>query len=480
MKKIQAFLAALLLVATSISSISSSAFTELEDLPDDVSIYDNWIYAPAFSGYGVDLLGVVDTSVTSITVPAEIDDLPVVGIPYYLMNTNNIDRGLANCLNLTEILVDEESEYFESIDGILFSKDLGTIYVYPRNRETEVYTVPDGTHEIASKILFDRCRNLKEIILPETLFQSIYPIVIDGCRSLEKITSQGALNNTNIINCPSLKEIDLKTTQNFTTLGNVKFQKLDNLEMLMIPEKCYISRNFTVQDCPKLNQLALSNHMTADAEISVLNCNSLESLDFSNIQSDEPTEYSQVTKLNIADCAELKEIQLPDVKCYSIKNCPKLTSLSFDTDTRIDSIELQRKNSHLRDLYFYSTDSWLSKLKISEAVLDRVPGWEYEIDYRYFASMRVTVHCRKEDTNTQNLCEKYNIPYVFIEDEILPGDVGNDGELDILDVVMLNRVVVGVDRANPSKVLAGDLNGNGKLELTDSMAILRKLVGLDA
>ncbi|MDE5769016.1 MAG: Ig-like domain-containing protein [Oscillospiraceae bacterium] len=58
------------------------------------------------------------------------------------------------------------------------------------------------------------------------------------------------------------------------------------------------------------------------------------------------------------------------------------------------------------------------------------------------------------------------------------GDVNGDGETDISDVVLCNRIYVGVENVAKKQIQAGDMDNNGKIDLSDSMTILRMLVGL--
>ncbi|MDE7121674.1 MAG: Ig-like domain-containing protein [Oscillospiraceae bacterium] len=58
------------------------------------------------------------------------------------------------------------------------------------------------------------------------------------------------------------------------------------------------------------------------------------------------------------------------------------------------------------------------------------------------------------------------------------GDVNGDGETNIVDVVLCNRIYVGVEYATPEQIQAGDMDNSGKLDLSDSMTILKILVGL--
>ncbi|MDE7122464.1 MAG: Ig-like domain-containing protein, partial [Oscillospiraceae bacterium] len=52
---------------------------------------------------------------------------------------------------------------------------------------------------------------------------------------------------------------------------------------------------------------------------------------------------------------------------------------------------------------------------------------------------------------------------------VLPGDVNLDDTVDIRDVVLCNRIYVGVESATAEQIQAGDVDGSGKIDLSDSM-----------
>ncbi|MDE5768304.1 MAG: hypothetical protein K2H29_03675 [Oscillospiraceae bacterium] len=58
------------------------------------------------------------------------------------------------------------------------------------------------------------------------------------------------------------------------------------------------------------------------------------------------------------------------------------------------------------------------------------------------------------------------------------GDVTMDAETDIIDVITINRVVVGVEQVLDVQRMAGDIDHNGVLDLSDSLLILQYTVGL--
>ena len=77
--------------------------------------------------------------------------------------TDNIQ----NCKALTEILVDEENDYFKSIDGILYNHDVTEILICPRGMIGKVI-IPKTVKHIAD-YCFDGCSKLTSIELPRSI-----------------------------------------------------------------------------------------------------------------------------------------------------------------------------------------------------------------------------------------------------------------------------------------------------------------------
>lgn len=67
----------------------------------------------------------------------------------------SIDEGfLTGCSSLKAVNADVESESFSSVDGILFSGDGKTLYVYPYGRAGASYTVPQETERLGDFAFF--------------------------------------------------------------------------------------------------------------------------------------------------------------------------------------------------------------------------------------------------------------------------------------------------------------------------------------
>ncbi|MBR1528730.1 MAG: Ig-like domain-containing protein [Oscillospiraceae bacterium] len=63
--------------------------------------------------------------------------------------------------------------------------------------------------------------------------------------------------------------------------------------------------------------------------------------------------------------------------------------------------------------------------------------------------------------------------------EIMLGDLDSNGSLNILDVIMINRAILGKDHLTPEQNQAADFDQNGKVESNDSLAMLKQIVGVN-
>lgn len=58
------------------------------------------------------------------------------------------------------------------------------------------------------------------------------------------------------------------------------------------------------------------------------------------------------------------------------------------------------------------------------------------------------------------------------------GDVNDSGEVDIMDVILVNKAILGKEELNEKQVSLGDINNDNKVDPTDSLAIMKFIVGL--
>ena len=95
--------------------------------------------------------------------------LPMLSIP---ASVEFIDYGIAQgCSSMTKIEVAEDNEYYCSVDGVLFSKDMTELLAYPAAKTGSTYTVPDTVVDIYP-YAFAYCKNLTSVTIPASVVKS--------------------------------------------------------------------------------------------------------------------------------------------------------------------------------------------------------------------------------------------------------------------------------------------------------------------
>lgn len=104
---------------------------------------------------------------------------------YISKYVREIAWNMFQCSSLMDIDVDENNDYFKSIDGVLFTKSKNRMKLigFPSGR-TGSYKVPDGTIELGSCSF--KTSKISELILPDSL-QVIGINVFYECKNLEEI-----------------------------------------------------------------------------------------------------------------------------------------------------------------------------------------------------------------------------------------------------------------------------------------------------
>ena len=91
---------------------------------------------------------------TKITIPASVE---LMGV--YLFE---------GCIALESIEVEEENANYRSVDGVLYTKGMEVLCVYPSNKAGEEYTIPDGVTTIGVSA-FAYPQHLKTLNIPDSI-----------------------------------------------------------------------------------------------------------------------------------------------------------------------------------------------------------------------------------------------------------------------------------------------------------------------
>jgi len=76
-----------------------------------------------------------------------------------------------------------------------------------------------------------------------------------------------------------------------------------------------------------------------------------------------------------------------------------------------------------------------------------------------------------EDTEMSEACAS--------ETDLFAGDLNLDGHVSILDVIILNRAILGKEILSEFQNQIADINQDGIIDSSDSLAIMKRIVGLN-
>jgi len=89
---------------------------------------------------------------------------------------------LEDCTSLTDINVNSDNEYYCSIEGVLFNKNITKLIKYPSGKQASEYEIPQSVYEIGDKAFVD-CKSLK-VIRCKNKIKSFGNRVFENCPNL--------------------------------------------------------------------------------------------------------------------------------------------------------------------------------------------------------------------------------------------------------------------------------------------------------
>lgn len=146
------------------------------------------------------------TKISEINIP----DNTIINLAEYAEGkySESYNGTFYGCLNLKNINVSQDNNYYTNIDGIIFNKDKTKIVCYPSGKESDNYVIPDTVKELDC-YTFAFCNNLKKITISKNV-QNIKNNAIDNCENLEIIEIENGIKEIDeyaINDCDKLSEI---------------------------------------------------------------------------------------------------------------------------------------------------------------------------------------------------------------------------------------------------------------------------------
>lgn len=173
-------------------------------------------------------------------------------------------RVFSECNQLTHIHVEDGSQYFSSVDGVLFNRKKDTLYLFPPNKPLLVFASNDYSGIVEGA--FDNNQHLKRIRFPDSLLY--LPPCMYKCVSLEQIelgplTEQISFH-MNIQYCSQLQHIVVDSLNlYYTSVDGVLYDKTfarlfkcpDAKKSLVIDPRCWVLESYALLGCKQLKVL---------------------------------------------------------------------------------------------------------------------------------------------------------------------------------------------------------------------------------
>ena len=294
-------------------------------LPDTVSTIGDYAFYYAGELSSINF----PTALTSIGDSAffACQSLTAVDIPATITQIG--ESAWAACTSLPAITVAAENPNYTAVDGVLYTKDMTVLKVYPFAKSGVTFTVPDSVVE------------LEAYAFAYTGMQSI-----DGCASLR------AIGDSAFYSCTALKS--LPDAPKLETIGERAFYSCKALTSLSFPDsmrsigeyafawctavKTFDSGNglqdtgkYSVYYCTALTTVRLGSGMKTIGEYAFYKCSRLANVDFG-------TSVREIGSCAFGGCSKITEIVLPDsvelVESAAFNSCSTAKTLVLSQNLR--------------------------------------------------------------------------------------------------------------------------------------------------
>lgn len=163
-------------------------------------------------------------------------------------------HALNNCSSLQSITVDEENENFCSYNGVLYSKDMKTIVIYPRGLQSEEYYIADGVEVIYPRAFAD-CHKIQKVFVPSSV-KEVGSYAFNG-------------SSVSVLNLPNTIE----------KIGEYAFSSCDSLSLLSIPDSITRIENGMLSYCDNITYLKIPQSIEYIGLSAFIGCKSLDEIE---------------------------------------------------------------------------------------------------------------------------------------------------------------------------------------------------------
>lgn len=252
------------LIAGGLSAIMCSAYLGVysneRGLDQDTSKFSASIVANAESSYTEGTYGSYtyrqysdsitiwscDASVTTASIPNNINNLPVTGIYAYAFNSENLTKiNIPSSIewiggggtswyspNVSAINVDSNNAVYASVDGVLFSKDLTSLIWYPSGKTATNYTVPSYVTIVGSQSI--KSENLTSVVIPSSVKEIWSSALPAKLKKVTVLSPDCTIGDHGIGYCCTIYGYEGSTAQSYASSHNLSFVSLGKIPKYIV------------------------------------------------------------------------------------------------------------------------------------------------------------------------------------------------------------------------------------------------------
>lgn len=440
----------------------------------------------------------MDYLLEEITVPAEIDGLPVTAFRSPIRNdlvggitTNGIlrsvtipetvtDLSLAYCTALEETILEGDNPAYTLSGGVLFSKDMTVLEQYPLGLTEASYIIPDSVQMIEAAAFgmsnlqsvtipegvttigdsaFISCEQLNNVVLPDSV-TSIGRSAFERCYGLTSINiPEGVttIERGTFIFCENLENVTLPDS--LTYIDEAAFYG-SGITELVIPERVTALGPNPFTNCTKLTSVKIPAGLTQMENYTFSGCTSLKNFD---VDSENPAfcdlngvlmSKDRTVLIDYPDARSGKHYTIPasvtEVRTHAFADCCNLESILIpETVTTIGSYAFAdcanlRSAVILADCGTIADYAFSGNEKLSEIVLTNRLN---SVDFRAFSSVpepaEVYYLGSEQEWNaieigsSNEALTNGNLHFDYVYTPVSLGNLNGDAVIDSSDAAML-------------------------------------------